>query len=51
MSRYFASSALLASGWHDRVLFEVAADGMITAITPRAETAEVGDAEVLEGAN
>ncbi len=50
MSRYLAPSALLATGWNDRVLFEVAADGLITAITPRATAADIGAAEVLDGA-
>ena len=46
MSRYFAPSALLATGWTDNVLFEVDDAGLIIAITPRAE---VGDAERLNG--
>lgn len=47
MPRYFAPSALLSTGWSDRVLFEVADDGRITAITANASA---GDAELLDGA-
>ncbi|MDB5986434.1 MAG: N-formimino-L-glutamate deiminase [Nevskia sp.] len=43
---YFAESALLPSGWARDVLFEVAADGLISKLTPHAAAA---DAERLRG--
>jgi formimidoylglutamate deiminase len=45
MSRYFASSAMLATGWERDVLFDVN-DGMITAIAPGSDRR---DAEVCAG--
>lgn len=47
MSRHFAPSALLATGWAERVLFEIDdASGRIQAITPDAAA---GDAAVTAG--
>lgn len=46
MSRYHASSALLATGWSENVLFEVDDAGLISALTPGVPA---GGAETLDG--
>lgn len=46
MSRYFARSAMLATGWARDVLFDVSDEGVITSITMDADH---GDAEICDG--